>query len=290
MGICWGTSASATAPTKDGWWNETNVGLGFSATPPQVPSGGLYVQNGFSGPAAISALTFDVPTGAAVGPLTLHVAGKAVITSPPIACPLTTAGRNYTPAQGGAWSDRPAYDCSHAKVSGTVSADQTSVTFDVGPLLSDGEVAVAVLAGGDADQIAFDPPGPSSMAVTGFATPAAPAGAAPAAPSGSAGFPTGSTGSPSGVAATVPPVALGVLPSPGVTPPATPAATPSGSGVRSSNPSAVREPRGGQATRSGSKTIGAILGVIGLVGLLVAYTEGYGLLGGRIRPLRRTAQ
>src|SRR5579875_3447979 len=87
--------AAASAPTKDGWWSEANVGLGVNPIPPEVPSGGLYAANGYSGPVAYSALTFDVPAGAAVGDLTLQVTGTPLITSAPVACPLVAGAAAF---------------------------------------------------------------------------------------------------------------------------------------------------------------------------------------------------
>lgn len=312
IAACWllvvwsAAAASAAAPNKDGWWNETNVGLGFSAAPPEVPSGGLYIQNGFSGPVAISALTFTVPAGHTAGSLTLEVTGNPVITSPPIACPLTAAGRNYKPAQDGVWADRPAYDCS-AKVTATVARGNSSVSFAAGSLLRDGTVAIAVLAGGAADQIAFDPPGPNSLAVTAAGTstaaaPPAPAASGAPAPAGSpVGIPATSptppaasvASPPAATGASSPPDAtFGALPSSGSSPAAAPATAPNESGAPASSSGAVPASQTGHGTGSSSSGtgLGRVLAIVGLLGLLVAYSEGFGLLGGRIRPFRRPAR
>jgi hypothetical protein len=285
-------SARANAPVKDGWWTETNTGLGVSAVPAQVPAGGLYVENGFNGPVAISALSFDVPAGATVGQMTLAVTGNPVLTSPPVACELTTTGEAFKPAEGGKWSDRPAYDCSQGKVTATVASNKSSVTFAVGALLHNGVIAVAVLAGGPADQIAFAKPGSSTLAVSQAGSATAGAPAPPPVPS----VP------PTAPPAFIPGTAVSTPPSNPITSPAT---TSSASGPSLASPapsnastsSAAPAPAGNAAagvrsslarsTSSNAGKAGAILGAIGLVGLLVAYTEGYGLLGGRIRPLAR---
>ena len=296
----------ADAPVKAGWWSETNAGLGVSAVPAQVPSGGLYVENGFSGPVAMSALSFDVPAGATVGQMTLQMTGNPVITSPPVACALTPAGQGFKAADGGAWSDRPAYDCSQGQVTATVASDKSSVSFAVGPLLHNGVVAVAVLAGGPADQIVFKAPGTDTLAVTaaGSATapaPAPPSGAAPApttpppAVSGSAEAPAAAASGGSEVAAApstpIPgPAGVSIGSGPSL---AIPALGAGSAGTRSpSTPpappgTAHRQLASAVSRSSGAGRTGEILGSIGLVGLLVAYTEGYGLLGGRIRPLAR---
>jgi hypothetical protein len=291
--------ARARAPGKAGWWSETNAGLGFSAVPAQVPAGGLYVENGFDGPVAISALSFDVPSGATVGQMTLAVTGNPVITSPPVACELTPAGETFKPADGGPWSDAPKYDCSQGQVTGTVASDKSSVTFAVGPLLHQGIIAVAITAGGPADQIAFEPPTAGTLVVTpadsapaGAAFPpagAAPAAVAPAAASGGPVAPAASVSGGSEVAAapsTPIPSPAGAASSSG---PSLAPATPTPASPSPSAPiSPRRQPTSSVSARaSGGSKVGEILGAIGLVGLLVAYTEGYGLLGGRIRPLSR---
>jgi hypothetical protein len=292
--------ARANAPLKDGWWSETNAGLGFSAVPAQVVAGGLYVENGFNGPVAVSALSFGVPSGATVGQMTLAVTGNPVITSPPVACALTPAGEAFKAADGGPWSDAPAYDCSQGQVTGNVSSDMSSVSFAVGPLLHQGIIAVAVKAGGPADQIAFAPPGAGTLAVTpaGSASAAPPLGSPPAAVA-----PAAVSGGPAAPAASVPagsevPAApSSPIPSPAAASASDPSlatATP-GTGLPGTGSTSLAQP---SSTRlettssvfrhaSGAGKAGEILGAIGLVGLLVAYTEGYGLLGGRIRHLAR---
>jgi hypothetical protein len=282
------TPAGAASPVKYGWWTVTNTGLGFGAPAPQVPANGLYIQNGFTGPTAISALTFQVEPGSAVGAITLKISGTPVVTSPPVACPITAAGRNYKAEQAGAWSDAPAYDCNKAKVTGTVSSDNTTVTFDSGPLLDNGTVAAVILAGGNADQIAFNPPGPDTLAVTPSGGAAdtgggLPAGSPSPAPAGSpAGIPgTGEANFPTGAA--VSPVPALPVPAAG------PALAPSASVPQAS--SAVGAPRVTPRlvtpVRHGSgsvvrKDLAEAFGITALLAALVAYSEGFGLLGGRI--------
>ena len=301
----WTAPAKAAAPSKDGWWTVTNSGLGFTPPAPQVPSGGLYIENGFTGPTAISALTFEVEPGSAVGSITLKISGNPVITSPPVACPITAAGQNYQPAQGGAWSDRPAYDCSKSQVTGTVSSDKTSVAFDGAPLLANGTVAAVILAGGQADRVAFDAPGPDTIAVTPSGSesgvngtpsavpPGEPAGT-PVGIGGAANPSTGVSGSTFGPGTS----GTGLLPaqsSPGVSPAL---AQPQ---VSASSPVAGQSPKGGAG--SGSRGVGTgvhnatrisaaasslrkdaaeVIGITALLAALVAYSEGFGLLGGRI--------
>lgn len=287
----WTAPAKAAPPLKDGWWTVTNAGLGFAPPAPQVPADGLYIQNGFTGPVAISALTFQVDQGGAVGAVTLKISGTPIITSPPVACPITPGGLNYKPAQGGPISDAPAYNCSKSQVTGKVSSDNTTISFDAGPLLDNGTVAAVVLAGGSADQIAFNPPGPDALAVTpasgpngvgGGAPPGAPAGQPAGIPAGindNSAFGTGSAAAP------VPAAPVAGLPptlSPGPAAGSSQSASPSsGSAPRTARLPARSSGSGSSARRDLAEAIGIAAGLAALV----AYSEGFGLLGGRIdRP------
>jgi hypothetical protein len=307
----WISPAKAAAPVKDGWWTVTNSGLGFAPpAPPQVPSGGLYIQNGFTGPTAISAITFQVNPGDAVGSISLKIAGNPVITSPPVACKITAAGQNYQPAQGGSWNDQPAYDCTKVQVTGTVSSDNTTVTFDAGPLLDNGTVAAVIKAGGSADQVAFNAPGSDALAVTpsggsGSDTAGSPAASSVGQP---AGTPVGVGGSP-GVTGGFPAAPVSGLPTGSAfpataAPPALAAGAPTGTGPTggqtavgglSASPrnAAVPVHLGAHVSGAGSsarKDVAEAIGVAAVLAALVAYSEGFGLLGGRIdRPVRRQA-
>jgi hypothetical protein len=231
--------------------------------------------------------------------MTLAVTGNPVITSPPVACALTAAGEAFKPADGGPWSDLPKWDCSQGQVTGTVASDMSSVSFAVGPLLHQGVIAVAVLAGGPADQIVFSPPGAGTLAVTpaGSGSAASPFGAGPAAvpPAAVSGGPA----APAAPAASVPtgsevtaapsspiPSPAAVSPSSG---PSLATATPDTGSPAPAGPGTTRRVLASAVSGHTSSVgkAGEILGAIGLVGLLIAYTEGYGLLGGRIRPLAR---
>ncbi len=302
----WTTPAKAAAPSKDGWWTVTNSGLGFAPPPPpQVPSGGLYIENGFTGPTAISALTFQVDPGSAVGSITLKVAGNPIITSPPVACPITPAGQNYQPVQGGAWSDSPAYDCSKSQVTGTVSPDNTTVTFDGAPLLANGTVAAVIKAGGSADRMAFEPPGPDTLTVTPSGSSGSLDGAPAGQPSGQpAGTPIGIGGAAGGAAAGSASAfgpgssGSGLVPAQNTlgSPPAlaAPSQVPGGSPASGQTPTAGS----GSGSRVGTaahnltkasasrpslrKDVAEVVGMAALLAALVAYSEGFGLLGGRI--------
>ena len=155
-------SASAAAPTTYGWWTQTSVGGAGQSTQPDVPADGMLLQNGPTGPVAISALSFTVPTGVLPDKLTLSVSGQPVITQPPVACPATTPVKS---AEGGPWSDAPGYDCSHS-VTGSVNAASTEVQFMVGNLVNSQTLAVVILAGGATDRVAFTKPGADALSET----------------------------------------------------------------------------------------------------------------------------
>jgi len=285
--------ASAAAPDKFGWWDVGNAGAVAAPAPPDVPAKGLYVENGFNGPTAISALTFAVPSGAQVGGLTLQTAGSPVITSPPVACPLTSQAQGYQPAEDGAWSAHPAYDCT-TKVVGVVSSDQKTVTFSVGRFVHDGVLAIALLAGGSADRVPFATPAATALAVT---VPATGSGALPGTPNAGGG--TTAT-SPAGAAPGVAPVGNGLAglaaaaPADPASPPAAPdiAGAPAAVGLppvtaSSTDGPAASETRGralaADTGSSGSSHRAATaIGLAAVVAALVFWSEGFGVLGGRV--------
>jgi len=276
------SSGWADAPSAYGWWYQANAGLPVPPpAPPSVPYDGMYVANDVSGPAAIAALSIPVPSGAGMGPLVLHVAGTPLMSQPPVACPLRSA---LKPAEGGAWSDRPTYDCAQAQKVGSVDAAKTTVTFDASPFLRDGAVGIVILAGGPTDQVAFTRPGPDTLPVS-----TAPGGAAPVAND------AGNVAVPSAENTEVPlpqSIATSPFPSVSVEPPV--ALTPGGSAAaaigiapRAAGAPSALGPVGAVATkRSGWRaSVGGLLGAAAVLVALVAWTEGYGLLGGRVRSL-----
>ena len=299
--VGWAAPAGADAPTRVGWWNEANTGAVAPPAPPSVPSDGLYAANGPGGPAAVSGLEFTVPSGDTPGAMTLQIAGSPVITQPPVACPITGSG--FTPAQNGAWADRPTWDCTH-QVTGSVNTAQTAVSFDTSQLASGSTVAVVVLAGGPADQIAFSKPGPDTLAV-GPSAGGSGAGAttlSPGTDTGSAGAGASTAdGSQGASSAPPPPIAsafatgdtggLAALPAPeasgAAAAPAAAAPTVGGPGSKPQAYAASRSYAGTAATRSGfpRSRVATALGLAAMLLGLAAYTQGYGILGGRIQPL-----
>ncbi|HET6909092.1 MAG TPA: hypothetical protein VFH54_07125 [Mycobacteriales bacterium] len=285
------TTAAADAPMKYGWWSATNAGTPFTPpAPPDVPAKGLYVANSVSGPSAIAALTFNIPSGATVGALTLVATGNPVMSSPPLACEIPASGQGYTPAEGGAWSAKPAYDCKAGQVTGTAGSDGKTLTFPVAPFAKSGSLSVAIVAVGQADRIPFNAPTASALAIT---TSSPSVGGGAGAPIGSGVPGSGATGSGAGAAganapaAPAPPAAgaavAGAAPSAGM-PPAvaspqqTQAATTTGS-TQGAAPAASSTPSGARINAA------TILGLAAMVGALLFWTEGFGVLGGRVRSL-----
>jgi hypothetical protein len=159
--------SGADAPTAIGWWYSGNVdGLPVQAPPPDVPDGGLYVAGGLNGASGVSALRFTLPDGAGSPVLTLEVASSS---GTPVvgACPATTA---WEPAAGGPFTDRPTPDCERVAVGGELSADGTTLTIDLAPLVDGGAIDVVVLPGEDPTtgagavfELALQPPGDAAL-------------------------------------------------------------------------------------------------------------------------------
>jgi len=291
--VGWPATAGADAPVRYGWWYEANASLPVPPpAPPQVPSDGMFVENGFNGPAALSAVTFAVPDGSAVGALVLHIAGTPTITQPPVACALDPGSASYKAAEEGSWSDRPTADCSQVKVTGTVDAAKTTVTFASGSLLHDGALSAVIEAGGPADEVAFSKPGSDALAVT--PPPAAAAddtGAAVAfAPAGADVSNSGTSSTPGDSSASLPSIAdtSGGSTLPAATDTASTPTAASGTTTGAAPTSSVATGVSGAlkgASHGWRQHIAQAVGVLAVVGLLIAWSEGYGLLGGKIDSL-----
>ena len=133
--------ASAVDAVESGWWSRGNGG--GVPPPPGAPADGLQVAADPVGPSAVAAVRFTLGPGEAnpVLALTLDAAdnpGSATLT----AC---RAKAHWTPAQAGPWSSRPDDDCGAGVVTGAVSADQKSATFDLRPLVDGSGVVDVVL-------------------------------------------------------------------------------------------------------------------------------------------------
>jgi hypothetical protein len=269
--------ANAQSPELYGWWAQASVGAVGAPAPPDVPADGMYIQNLPSGPSAIAALSFATPPGTAEAQLTLVIAGAPVITQPPVACVATS---RFKAAEGGAWSDKPNYDCARS-VTGTVDSSQTKVTFTVGKLIrADGALDLVVLAAGPTDRVAFTKPDAQTLQTTTTAT-------TPPSSTGGAGPPPG-TEAPSSQPATAP--------APAALPPT--AATAATQGAPA--PVVATAPGGApQAAANGNPTVqppshslrtqlGEMLGVTLLLLCLLYWTDGFGAVPLRSALIRRT--
>ena len=131
LGTVWAAfapEASAVSAIQTGFWSSLPAA-------PQVPSGGFEVGSNPSGAHAVAAIRFTLADGEAVQTLTL----KATQAQPPNqvaikACPVAARSASWVPPSGGgpgALADAPAYDCSGGVITGTLSSDGNTMTFDL---------------------------------------------------------------------------------------------------------------------------------------------------------------
>jgi hypothetical protein len=181
-------SARAAAPDLQGWWTAgiPVVGVPLPA-PPDVPADGLLVQGGAdaASPTAYAALVFQLETSTvARGQLTLNVSASsaAVPGSQLQLCPLTTT--LFSPEQGGAWADAPAYSCA-TQIAGTASQDGHSYRFAVEGLVVDGVLAVAVVPTAPTDRVVLAHPGADALSTVVAVPTAGPGTTGPSSPGSS---------------------------------------------------------------------------------------------------------
>ena len=167
--------AQAVPGIQSGYWWQGQPDGAPLPPPPNVPANGLWISGSEASPVAIAAVRFQLGSDEAAPVLTAKVnsefppaqlsaaanAGQIVV----MACPITGG---WNPVQAGAWSSKPQYNCAGA-VNGTASADGTTVSFDLGGVVVDGNVDVALVPGTGA---AVLPPSP----VPGAPAPPQPSG------------------------------------------------------------------------------------------------------------------
>jgi hypothetical protein len=299
--------AAAAAPVRTAWWNTAPAGF----FPTQTSPGQLAVSEGAADPMAVAGLAYPAgaaPAGGAV--LTLGIDGNSSFGPIQVqACPVKEASLNWK-AGGSQTGPPPAYDCSRS-VAGQVASSGSSVAFSLGSGQAepDGSFNLVVLPASGAlpFQMVANAPGPASLA----ARPASPGGGTPApAPAGSSQTAPAPSGSPGGAPGPAPggsggssaPADQGVTfgtgdtggvatlpapaapsPSPVSSPQAAPAPGSPRAAPNASSGPALAPPPG--ATSGRSSPTGKILGFAALLIVLVLYSEGFGVLGGRIRPL-----
>ncbi len=166
---------AAGTPPESGWWSTTEQSspvappASVPAPAPDVPQDGLLVQGGVAAPTAYAAVSFAVPAGLTPGILTLtQVQGTASAPGSALkACPLVPAA--FTPAQGGASADAPAYDCGRSV---EATAGDGSWAFDVATLAQGEVLAVAVVPSAPDVRVVLSAPTAASLTTSGSAIPA----------------------------------------------------------------------------------------------------------------------
>jgi hypothetical protein len=299
--------AYADGPQRVGWWNTASASGGptgaATAPSPTTPAGGLRVASGPVATAASSVpLPSQVPQNAQVlaygavlyalpegstATLRLKIAGSPTGTPQVAACP--TTGTAWTAGDDQPSSSEPAYDCTTQHYTGTVSADVTTISFQVkaqfeatpgllslaivpdvtSTALPTGSAPFAVdVAPPDTSSLKPDQtPGPSSSEPlpppSSLLTPSSPIGLI----AGSAGLPLG-------------------LPSVSEPAPAPSAAAPAPQGTSpASAPPAARPATALRAADTVKAQLASALGKATLLAAIVVWALGYGLLGGRVIPL-----
>jgi len=168
--------AQAVQGVESGYWWQGQPDGAPLPPPPNVPANGLWISGSEASPVAIAAIRFQLGAEEATPVLTAKVnsglppaqlsaavnAGQIVV----MACPATPG---WKPAQAGAWSARVQYNCAGA-VHGSANPDGTAISFDLGGVVSNGKVDVALVPGTGAAVLPQNPiPGaPATPQPSGF--------------------------------------------------------------------------------------------------------------------------
>jgi hypothetical protein len=198
------TVANADAPVSQGWWTVSNPG-GLPANPADataadVPSDGLLVQAGPVNPTApcnctaFAGLIYEIADGVTASDLTLKVAPNSATTPVATLEMCVLANPTFTAKQGGPLTDAPNYNCKQHEAA-SLAAGDSSFTFHVGSLVSDGILAVAILPGDSNSRVVLSKPAKGSLTTvpsssfsgTAFTPPIAPTPATASVPSGGGG-------------------------------------------------------------------------------------------------------
>lgn len=140
--------ASADTPVKVGWWNFASGG-GQAAPAPDTNAGGLRVGVSSSQTLAFGAVEYSLPRD---GSATLELKvtsmtsnANAPVVNAIIACP--TKDDSWKAGDNQDSSTAPAYDCERAYSVGRLSADQSTMTFQVNGSadISDGVLSLAIV-------------------------------------------------------------------------------------------------------------------------------------------------
>lgn len=237
--------ARAEAPAATGWWWRASRGPVVLPSP-AVPEGGLWVANEARDALAVSALR---SAGEPIAALVLDVA--EIVGEPAVvACPSDV----WEPAVGGTWEARPAADCDVATVTGIVSEDGLTMTFDLAAL--ELRAVTLVPAVGSAPfSVTFAAPDDASLrpAVTNPAAAAVPSPEPAPARTPAAALRPSFTPPPLGSGG------LSFVPDPGFVPPASPSPV----AVRAAAPAAALPVGGGARSPAALAIAAGVLGVWG---------------------------
>jgi hypothetical protein len=197
-------------------------------------------------------------------------------------------GPAFQPEQGGPAADAPSFDCSR-NASASRSGTDTAYKFDVTSLVSDGELAIAILPTSPADRVVLDQPGVQSLAVQTSSVGAGSGGSTPAATGpaiGASGTTPAVTGSPAGSDVTGAPGGSSVVgapasgTAPGVAGTASDTPSPAPSLSQTLDGAATANPSPGGAERTSTQPTGATA-VTGPTQQLTAASSS----GGEVSPL-----
>jgi hypothetical protein len=295
--------AQAQAPDVAAWWNSANVGNGAPPppVPPDVAAGDLLVQGSNAAPAspvsaapsssqAVAGLTFALPAGAILGPLTLHVDGTAPPQVTVIACKAT---RSFFAEENGVWTDVPPSDCTNTVTAAVKGSD--IVFADVSKLASADSLSIVLLPG-SVDRVVFKKPDASALSVTtsgGVGVAAPPFGSGSNAGPGSFGASGSQPVAPVGGGIVLPPAGTGTGAGTAVAPPVIAPSAPAASNGRPVAATTAAAGGDGLST-SQRRALAAVVIALELVGLLLllgdrgaerlALGATSALAGGRLRP------
>jgi hypothetical protein len=142
----WAPSAAAVSGIQTGYW---------SALPasPQVPAGGYEVGSNPSGAHAVAAIRFTLAAGETVQKLDLKIAQAQPASQVSVeACQVAAKSASWQPPSGGGpgpLTSAPTPDCGSGVAGGALSADGSSMTFDLSLMSFTGGVVDLLLQPSD---------------------------------------------------------------------------------------------------------------------------------------------
>jgi len=173
-------AAHATAPDQTGWWSYSQPSSGLVPNVTADP-GQLEIVGGPSGPVSFAAVRYTVPPeldgqqvdlSQVTGTLVLSVAPNSSAQGASLqVCPTASP---WKPEEHGAMSDAPKYNCATPPVTGQVSPDNNTVTFNLVSSLASqpGTFDLAIVPSGQApfavkfakpDERSFAPSAPPAV-------------------------------------------------------------------------------------------------------------------------------